>query len=281
MHIEYVPTLAVARDLYRMPRDMERFRAYLRTMVGDPRHPNPELELPLVAMNPMAREHALEAVEHLIALGADEVAREATAEASDRVASVGALADIAARMTLVVSDDIGGMWTDRVGSEVGLRWGERTFGSTRPKRAERPATVLPRWLTGITWTSERPNVEGVRRLVLASVYRAAHMAALGAPDTLGAMLRQEARTARFAGLAVDAPSESARAIVAGAWDDASVPVVYAAWGGDDAARAMGYDPLGLRLGEALAVALEQTEGEEPLDALARVGDGAASSGGTV
>lgn len=50
MKLEFVPLLQVQRDLYRMPRGMERFRAYIQTMV-DPE--TKDLQLPLVAMNPM------------------------------------------------------------------------------------------------------------------------------------------------------------------------------------------------------------------------------------
>ena len=52
MRLEYVPLLKVQRDLYELPRGMERFREYIRTMsdaaTGD-------LKFPLVAMNPMGR----------------------------------------------------------------------------------------------------------------------------------------------------------------------------------------------------------------------------------
>lgn len=34
MKLEFVPLLQVQRDLYRLPRGMERFRAYLQTMAG-------------------------------------------------------------------------------------------------------------------------------------------------------------------------------------------------------------------------------------------------------
>ena len=165
------------------------------------------------------------------------------------------------------SDLLGGMWTDRVGSEVSARWGERAFGSTRPRRDTPRATVRPRWLTAIAWTSERPDAEAVRQLVLATVYRGAHAERLGPPRTLGEMLTLEARSLRFAGIARTAASEAARRAVEAAWERDDVPALYAAWGGDDAARAMGYDPLGLGRGEAVAVALGRAEGEDPVGVL--------------
>ena len=54
MKVTYVPLLRVQRDLYDLPRNGERFRAYLATMT-DPI--TRDLKLPLVAMNPMGKEH--------------------------------------------------------------------------------------------------------------------------------------------------------------------------------------------------------------------------------
>src|SRR5690606_33663027 len=146
-------------------------------------------------------------------------------------------------------------------------WGERAFGSTRPRRVARKPTSAAPWLTAITWTSDRPDAEAVRRLLLATVYRAAHNASLGPPRTLGEMLTQEARALRFAGEQPAPASEAARTVVERAWERDDVPVLYAAWGGDDAARAMGYDPLGIARGEAVAVALARSEGEDPVAVL--------------
>jgi len=35
MELEFVPLLRIQRDLYRLPRGLERFREYLRTMVDE------------------------------------------------------------------------------------------------------------------------------------------------------------------------------------------------------------------------------------------------------
>lgn len=64
MKLEFTPLLQVQRDLYRLPRGWERFRAYLQTLV-DPE--TKDLQLPLSAMNPMGsaqatREETLTAV---------------------------------------------------------------------------------------------------------------------------------------------------------------------------------------------------------------------------
>jgi hypothetical protein len=54
MKLTFVPLLQTQRELYDLPRNMERFNAYLATM-KDPT--TGDLKLPLVAMNPMGKEH--------------------------------------------------------------------------------------------------------------------------------------------------------------------------------------------------------------------------------
>ena len=54
MRLDYVPLLKIQRDLYELPRGFERFREYLRTMT-DPE--SGDLKFPLVAMNPMGKDH--------------------------------------------------------------------------------------------------------------------------------------------------------------------------------------------------------------------------------
>jgi hypothetical protein len=53
MKLEFVPLLQVQRDLYRLPRGMERCRAYIQTMV-DPK--TKDIQLPLSLMNPIGND---------------------------------------------------------------------------------------------------------------------------------------------------------------------------------------------------------------------------------
>jgi hypothetical protein len=104
MPLEYIPLLDKQRELYTIPMGMERFREYLKTVVGDATGHDLDsrskilssmkrdgkrifdLELPpLISINPMAKEHALKYVEALLALGAEDVAREAVREAEGRL----------------------------------------------------------------------------------------------------------------------------------------------------------------------------------------------------
>ncbi len=84
MLLEFLPTLEVHRELYSMPRGMERFRAYIARMTGH----TGDIALPIVAMNPMGKEPMIRAVEAWIACGAEEAAAEAVREAAERFALV-------------------------------------------------------------------------------------------------------------------------------------------------------------------------------------------------
>ena len=54
-----------------MPRGMERFREYIKTMTDAE---TGDLALPLVAMNPMGKDHIPALIDEYIALGAETIA---------------------------------------------------------------------------------------------------------------------------------------------------------------------------------------------------------------
>ena len=68
MKLSLLPLLQIQRDLYAMPRGMERFREYIKAMT-DPE--TGDLSLPLVAMNPMGKDHVPALIDEYIALGAE------------------------------------------------------------------------------------------------------------------------------------------------------------------------------------------------------------------
>ena len=74
MKLSFLPLLQVQRDLYALPRGMERFREYIKTMT-DPE--TGDLALPLVAMNPMGKDHVPALIDQYLALGAEQIAQDA------------------------------------------------------------------------------------------------------------------------------------------------------------------------------------------------------------
>ena len=83
MKLSFLPLLQTQRDLYAMPRGMERFREYIKTMTDAE---TGDLALPLVAMNPMGKDHIPALIDDYIALGAERIAQEAIASATRTIA---------------------------------------------------------------------------------------------------------------------------------------------------------------------------------------------------
>jgi hypothetical protein len=238
MRLEYVPLLKVQRDLYQLPRGFDRFREYIRTMTDAE---SGDLKVPLVAMNPMGKDHLPPFLDHLLAIDADGVGARALAEAES--ALEGEPGEY--RACLVVSDDLKGGWTNRYASEYSYRFEQRAYY----RRA---------WLAGNLWTSEQYDASTVREELLQCVYRVAYVQRHGAARTLGEMLAQERYAMRGAGSTTPTLDEDDLAYTSdvlreymSATDRATI---IAALFGDPAARDLGYRPLGLSPRAGLAVA---------------------------
>jgi hypothetical protein len=246
MNLTFVPLLRVQRELYAMPRGMERFREYIKTMTDA----EGDLALPLVAMNPMGKDHVPALIDEYLALGAEEIAEEAVRGADAATAKAAVLQTY--RVALVVSDDLKGGWTNRWTSEYSHRF-------------EYAAITRRGWLVGILWTSEPASAERVRGSVLTSIYRAEYLQTRRAPTTLGEMLDQEGYAMARAGCTTpqldDDDLAYTRAVIEplrGATDRATV---MACLFGDSAANALGYPPHGLTGSAGLALALSKARTE--------------------
>ena len=237
--LEFVPLLRVQRDLYRLPRGGERFRAYLATMIDSQSN---DLKLPLVAMNPMAKDHVPKLLDEYLAFDADGLAARAISEAEGQLALVPGEFKVA----LVMADDARGGWTNRFTSEFSCRFGSKPY----LKRG---------WITGTLWTSDAPSAQNARAEALAAVYRTAHIQQHGFASTLREMLLQEGYAMALAGCTQPALDndeiEYTRNVIEPHLNANNHPVLIACLFGDQAADSLGYKPLGLseRAGFALAL----------------------------
>jgi hypothetical protein len=240
MKLSFLPLLQVQRDLYAMPRGMDRFREYIKTMT-DPE--TGDLALPLVAMNPMGKEHVPALIDEYIALGAEQAAQEAIAEAAAKATTSSAKEF---RVALVVSDDLKGGWTNRWASEYAYR-------------IEGAAIMKRGFITALLWTSEPASLDSVRETVLTAIYRIEHLLTHAAPRTLHAMLEQEGYAMARAGCTAPALEpedlDYTRSVIAPHLDAQDRATAMACLFGDAAANALGYPPQGLsdRAGFALAL----------------------------
>jgi hypothetical protein len=239
MKLEFAPLLQVQRDLYRMPRGWERFRAYLQTLI-DPE--TKDLKLPLSAMNPMGKDHVPALLDQYLAFDADGLAARAVAEAESRLSNV----EGEFKVTLVIVDDAMGGWTNRYSNELTARSGSKPLH----KRG---------WITGTLWTSETPSEQATREETLTAVYRAAHIQQHGFAATMREIMAQEGYAMAMAGCSNPSLDEDdleyTRAVIAPNLDTKDYPIVITSLFGDVAAAALGYAPLGLseRAGFALAL----------------------------
>ena len=248
MELSFLPLLQIQRDLYAMPRGVERFREYIRTMT-DPE--TGDLALPLVAMNPMGKDHIPALIDEYIALGAEAIAQQAIASAGQQAnRPTGQRANGPTggfKIGLVVSDDLKGGWTNRWASEFS-------------HRLESAAFLKRGFLTGILWTSEPASAVAVRLAVLTSIYRADYLQTHPMPTTLGGMLEQEGYAMARAGCTAPSLDEDdlaySRTVIAPHLDATDRATIMACLFGDDAASALGYPPQGLSPRAGFAVALE-------------------------
>ena len=243
MNLTYVPLLQVQRDLYAMPRGFERFRHYLRTMLDDE---TGDLKLPLVGMNPMGKEHLPIFLDQLMALNADGEAVHATTDAALRRLDVPGTW----RVTTVVSDDLLGGWTNRYASEFSYRF----RGKPLYKRG---------WIAVLLWTSEIYRPDLVRIEVLTAIYRLAHIQQHGYARTLAEMLAQEGYAMTMAGASTPTLEHDdlvyTQQVLVPYLDQTGEPTLIAALFGDEAARALGYTPLGLSPRAGFALALHEAK----------------------
>jgi hypothetical protein len=240
MTLTFVPLLQIQRNLYDLPRNMERFHAYLALMTDAT---TGDLKLPLVAMNPMAKEHVPALLDEWLAIGADEIAAKAVSDADVR------LRDVAGefRVGLVIADDLKGGWTNRYAYEFGHRFG------TKPLHRRG-------WVTGILWSSETPSPDAAREAAATSVYRAAYIERHGYARTLRETLAQEGYAMASAGCTTPALEaddlEYTREVMARYLDASDQATLMTCLFGDTPTAALGHRGLGFsdRAGLALALA---------------------------
>jgi hypothetical protein len=245
MKLSFLPLLQVQRDLYGLPRGMERFREYIKAMT-DPE--TGDLALPLVAMNPMGKDHVPALIDEYLALDAEKVAEDAIDAWRATASAVAERKEF--RLGLVVSDDLKGGWTNRWASEFS-------------HRLESGAFLRRGFITAILWTSEPASATRVRDEVLTSIYRAEYLQTHPMPKTLRGMLEQEGYATARAGCttpALDADDLGyTRTVIEPHLDAHDRATVIACLFGDTAAKALGYPPQGLSDRAGLALALSDAQ----------------------
>jgi uncharacterized protein YjaZ len=248
MKFELVLILEKLRDLYLIPRGPNRFQAYIDLATGGATASKDIPYPPLITVNPMAKEHALEFVESLILLESEKVAQTVLEEANVRLESVEY--PNAIKVGLSVLDDLKGGWTNRTFNDAA----RFKVGESLEKTG---------WLCVPVWTSEIPNLSELRAVVLEAACRAAFALEHGDPKSLREMMAQEGLVATFANRSLGFGNfefdreelEYSRAVIAPHLDSTHQPTVIACLYGDEAAKELGYPPLGLSKNAGFQIAL--------------------------
>src|SRR5262245_24729526 len=193
MNLDYVPLLRVMRELHDIPRGqppdfngMRRFRQYLRTIF--PHDESADQLLPLLAMNPMGKDHVTALLDEFLARDADGIGARVAAEVSARLADVPG--DFKAG--LVVADDLLGGGTNRYDYEFTLRFGPDHLRSRRGP-PERPRWLKDYWVMGVLWSSEPSSARAVREALLTAAHRVAYWHGPGPAAPFGERRTREGR----------------------------------------------------------------------------------------
>ena len=263
MNLDYVPLLRVMRDIQSVPRGqppdfngMKRFRHFVRRIF--PRKKNGEIDenavylIPLLAINPMAKDHVTDLLDAYLALDADDIGGRVAAEVAARLADVPG--DF--KVGLVVADDLMGAGTNRYENEFAFRFGPAHLPSGGVKRSRWLKDV---WLTGVLWSSEAPSERSVREAILTAAHRVAYQHRHGLAHTLRDMLAQEGQVMALAGCSgptLDAEDIAyTREVLIPYLDADDMRTCIECLFGDAAARTLGFTPRGLSPWAGLALAM--------------------------
>lgn len=227
--VQIAPTLQFMASVYALTREggpkSPRFAAYVS---------NTQHHWGIVPYNPMAGDAALDTVNSLIAMDAESLAARVANEVVSTCAYEGSI-------SLAIAVRSKGLWTDRVATEVD----ERVTGKAR---------VAHRGIVSI-WSREESTPADVAREVAAETVRTMWHAQHGVADTLTRVLACEglayAVAASYGTLdsysAAAAPEETVAIIEAFEilGDTTHASEIAGVMYGDDAAKEMGWTPLGL------------------------------------
>ena len=263
MDIVLTPILEDLRGLYTIADRFERFDTYVSLSSGTSRGGKKTRgePLPLGTFSPMGERQAAY-LDSLIALGAETLAQ---AVANKVAADFLTLPDHF-RLMLVVADVPKNGWTQRQLTDA--EWRFTVKGDTRPRTA--PADGFDRWVSVLLWTDTEATETYIKREVRGALYRALHRRYVGPPHTLAEMLQQEGRVLAYAGYTPELDADElaySREVIAPYLQESDFPMCFAALYGDKAARAAGYDALGLAVDAGFQLALYDASHKPQIDLL--------------
>jgi hypothetical protein len=173
MTFEVVPLLHKMQELYQKPANFHRFKEYISMLIGDSDN---DLQTPIGAFNPMAKEHILAKLEELIALEAEKIAQERLSEINQKFTNQNQNEHY--KVFLNLSDDLKGGWTNHYTSDYDSKFKIHGLFSRK-------------FCTPIFWTSEHYTKASISQRIAEYVLRTVYWTRKPKPITLKEHVEQE------------------------------------------------------------------------------------------
>lgn len=228
MPFELLPVIGLMKTFYEQPRDLNRFKEYLNLLQGDTKG---DLKLPIGGFNPMAKEHAIQKLIELEAMGAEDVMAQALSEINVEEPSF----QSSFKVSLTLADDLKGGWTNRFTTDYSSKFSIQ-------------ALARRGFCTPMFWTGESYTPEKIRRRTREYCYRTIFQQEHPKVATLEDHIQQEKWVARKSGTANALQQDEFQMLDAFYQDhkhsDNNV-VVFNFFYGDEAAAELGYQQMSI------------------------------------
>lgn len=173
MVFELVPILNKMRELYRLPRDLNRFEEFLNTLVESS---DSDIQIPIIGYNPMAKEHILDRLQELISMNAEKTASEALVKLNKKYISVHS--DQKFQVFIILSDDMSGHWPDRNSSDYDSKFRVRPL-------------IKRHFCTPFFWCSEKFDSDMIQTRITEYAERTYYLLDHPDPETLEEHIQME------------------------------------------------------------------------------------------
>lgn len=172
MKFKLLKILPKIRKLYNLPRTKKRFDAYLQLLQGTSKK---EMIVPIAGYNPMGKDLAVEKLEQLIALQAEELLEKELQKFNKTLESKN---HRIIQVAINLADDVEGAWSNQ-------------YTTDYKSKFEIAALLKRNFCTPYFWTSENLTEAIITKRVRAYLYRTLFWIEKGAPETLAQAVEQE------------------------------------------------------------------------------------------
>jgi hypothetical protein len=231
MRFEPLPLLDLMIEYYCLPRGFERFQEYIRLLTGDSKD---DMQIPIVAFNPMGKEHVLDKLKELKLIDAEKIIFDCISEINPEIIEQNT--NRIFRVALTLADDLKGGWTNRYTTDYQTKFKNSAF-------------LKRNFCTVMFWTSDEITVDLVNKRTKEFLYRTIYQLEHSKPETLEEHIRQEAYVNHKADPYTGAKVEDLdyyKLTYELNYNTMDYPFIFNFLYGDNAAADLGYAPIGIK-----------------------------------